>query len=107
MRWMIRILIGIVVTTGLIYLYYTEVKPTVIFELRSDYAPAIPYQQYPRVSRASQSNPAAHAIPKSITIGSPASIRTRTRIRASMPWPAISRSSSKSIGNRLRMAEPL
>jgi hypothetical protein len=32
---------------GLIYLYYTEVKPVVIFGLRSDYAHAIPYQKIP------------------------------------------------------------
>jgi hypothetical protein len=32
---------------GLVYLYYTEIKPTVIFGLRSDYAHAIPFQQVP------------------------------------------------------------
>lgn len=32
---------------GLIYVYYTEVKPVVIFGLRSDYARAIPYQKVP------------------------------------------------------------
>jgi hypothetical protein len=42
-----KILIGLVVLGGLIYLYYTEVKPTVIFGLRSDYAHAIPYQKVP------------------------------------------------------------
>lgn len=47
MRWVTRILVGIVVVTGLIYLYYTEVTPVVIFGLRSDYARAIPYQQIP------------------------------------------------------------
>jgi hypothetical protein len=41
------ILIGLAVLTGLVYLYYTEVKPTVIFGLRSDYAHAIPFQQVP------------------------------------------------------------
>ena len=47
MRWFIRIMIGVVVVTGAVYLYYTEVKPTVIFGLRSDYAHAIPYQKIP------------------------------------------------------------
>jgi hypothetical protein len=32
---------------ALAYLYYTEVKPVVIFGLRSDYARAIPYQRTP------------------------------------------------------------
>ncbi len=32
---------------GLVYLYYTEVKPVVIFGLRADYARAIPFQQVP------------------------------------------------------------
>ncbi len=32
---------------GLVYLYYTEVKPVVIFGLRDDYAHAIPYQDVP------------------------------------------------------------
>lgn len=47
MRLLGKILIGLVVLGGLIYLYYTEVKPTVIFGLRSDYAHAIPYQKVP------------------------------------------------------------
>ena len=47
MRWLKRVLIGLVVLGGLTYLYYTEVKPVVIFGLRSDYAHAIPYQQIP------------------------------------------------------------
>lgn len=47
MWWLRRILIGFVVLGGLTYLYYTEVKPTVIFGLREDYAHAIPYQQIP------------------------------------------------------------
>lgn len=45
-RWG-KILLGLLVTAGLIYLYYTEVKPVVIFGLRSDYARAIPYQKVP------------------------------------------------------------
>jgi len=32
---------------ALVYLYYTEVKPVVIFGLRSDYAKAIPYEKTP------------------------------------------------------------
>jgi len=42
-----KVLIGFAALAGLIYLYYTEVKPTVIFGLRSDYAHAIPYQKVP------------------------------------------------------------
>ena len=47
MRWLKRILIGLAVSSGLTYLYYTEVKPTVIFGLREDYAHAIPHQKVP------------------------------------------------------------
>jgi len=47
MRLLAKILIGLGVLAGLTYLYYTEVKPTVIFGLRSDYAHAIPYQKIP------------------------------------------------------------
>lgn len=47
MRWLKRIVIGFIVLGGLTYLYYTEVKPTVIFGLREDYANAIPYQTIP------------------------------------------------------------
>lgn len=34
-------------TAGLTYVYYTEIKPVVIFGLRSDYAHAIPFQAVP------------------------------------------------------------
>lgn len=47
MRRFKKMVIGLVVLSGLTYLYYTEVKPTVIFGLRSDYAHAIPHQQIP------------------------------------------------------------
>lgn len=47
MRRSQKILIGCAVAAGLVYLYYTEVKPVVIFGLRSDYAHAIPYQHIP------------------------------------------------------------
>jgi hypothetical protein len=47
MRIVIKVLIGFAVVAGLVYLYYTEVKPVVIFGLRSDYAHAIPYQKIP------------------------------------------------------------
>jgi hypothetical protein len=47
MRWVIRIAVGTAVLMGAVYLYYTEVKPIVIFGLRSDYAHAIPYQNIP------------------------------------------------------------
>ncbi len=42
-----KIAIGCVAAAAAIYLYYTEVKPVVIFGLRSDYAHAIPYQKIP------------------------------------------------------------
>ena len=42
-----KILICCAIAAGAIYLYYTEVKPVVIFGLRSDYAHAIPYQKVP------------------------------------------------------------
>ena len=47
MRLAIKVLIGVAIVAGLVYLYYTEVKPVVIFGLRSDYAHAIPYQKIP------------------------------------------------------------
>lgn len=47
MRRFKKILIGCVILGGLTYLYYTEVKPTVIFGLREDYAHATPYQRIP------------------------------------------------------------
>jgi hypothetical protein len=47
MRLLAKIL-GLAVLAGLTYLYYTEVKPTVIFGLRTDYAHAIPYQKIPK-----------------------------------------------------------
>jgi hypothetical protein len=47
MRRLIRLLLGLGVLAGLVYLYYTEVKPTVIFGLRTDYAHAIPFQAVP------------------------------------------------------------
>ena len=42
-----KIAVGCAVAAVAIYLYYTEVKPVVIFGLRSDYAHAIPYQKIP------------------------------------------------------------
>lgn len=45
-RWMKITLAGLVFA-GVTYLYYTEVKPVVIFGLRDDYAGAIPYQTVP------------------------------------------------------------
>jgi hypothetical protein len=47
MRLLAKILIGLLVLVGLVYLYYTEVKPVVIFGLRTDYAHAVPYQKVP------------------------------------------------------------
>ncbi|HEX7092133.1 MAG TPA: hypothetical protein VF205_00545, partial [Nitrospiraceae bacterium] len=37
----------VVIFASLLYLYYTEIKPVVIFGLRSDYAHAIPFQKIP------------------------------------------------------------
>jgi hypothetical protein len=47
MRAAWKIALALLVVAGAIYLYYTEIKPVVIFGLRSDYAHAIPYQQIP------------------------------------------------------------
>ena len=47
MRKLLKIILGAVGAAALVYLYYTEVKPVVIFGLRSDYAKAIPYQKTP------------------------------------------------------------
>lgn len=42
-----KIATGCAAAAAAVYLYYTEVKPVVIFGLRSDYAHAIPYQKVP------------------------------------------------------------
>ena len=42
-----KILLGLVLGAVGVYLYYTEVKPVVIFGLRDDYAHAIPFQKVP------------------------------------------------------------
>ena len=42
MKTAVKILLGCVLVGVLVYLYYTEIKPVVIFGLRSDYAHAIP-----------------------------------------------------------------
>jgi hypothetical protein len=47
MRRVWKIALGAGILAGLTYLYYTEIKPVVIFGLRSDYAHAIPYQTIP------------------------------------------------------------
>ncbi|HKW87027.1 MAG TPA: multiheme c-type cytochrome [Nitrospiraceae bacterium] len=47
MRRFLKIVLGGLVAVALVYLYYTEVKPVVIFGLRSDYARAISYQKTP------------------------------------------------------------
>ncbi len=39
--------IGLVVLAAAVYLYYTEIKPVVIFGLRDEYAHAIPFQNVP------------------------------------------------------------
>jgi cytochrome c554/c'-like protein len=47
MRAAWKIGLALLVLAGATYLYYTEIKPVVIFGLRSDYAHAIPFQQIP------------------------------------------------------------
>jgi hypothetical protein len=47
MNTSVKILLGCVLAGVLVYLYYTEIKPVVIFGLRSDYAHAIPFQKIP------------------------------------------------------------
>ena len=47
MRIVVKVLLGGGLAAILGYLYYTEVKPVVIFGLRSDYAHAIPFQKIP------------------------------------------------------------
>ncbi len=47
-RISIEAVLGLVVLGAvLVYLFYSELRPTVIFGLRSDYARAIPYQEVP------------------------------------------------------------
>jgi len=47
MRHWRTIAVGVLAVLGAVYLYYTEIKPVVIFGLRSDYARAIPFQKIP------------------------------------------------------------
>jgi len=47
MRIFVKVLLGCILIGVLVYLYYTEIKPVVIFGLRSEYAHAIPYQKIP------------------------------------------------------------
>jgi hypothetical protein len=42
-----KIGLGVLGVAGLVYLYYTEIKPVVIFGLRDDYAHAIQFQRIP------------------------------------------------------------
>ena len=44
----LKIVLGTVVAAAIVYLYYTEIKPVVIFGLRDDYAHAIPFQKVPQ-----------------------------------------------------------
>ena len=47
-RGRLYVLLGLLVAVpGLFYYFYTEVRPTVIFGLRDDYAHAIPFQRVP------------------------------------------------------------
>lgn len=44
----LKIGLALVALAGLVYVYYTEIKPVVIFGLRDDYAYAIPFQRVPQ-----------------------------------------------------------
>lgn len=46
-RWEVKLAIGVIAIAGLGYVYYTEIKPVVIFGLRSDYRQPIPLQPVP------------------------------------------------------------
>ena len=43
----LKIGVAVIVLVGSAYVYYTEIKPVVIFGLRDDYAHAIPFQRVP------------------------------------------------------------
>ena len=43
-----KLALSVVGVAAAVYLYYTEIKPVVIFGLRDDYAYAIPFQQVPQ-----------------------------------------------------------
>jgi len=43
----LKIGLAVIALAGLAYIYYTEIKPVVIFGLRDDYAHAIPFQRVP------------------------------------------------------------
>ena len=46
--WRVRVWLFLILLVGIgVYVFYTEVRPVVIFGLRDDYAHAIPYQQVP------------------------------------------------------------
>lgn len=47
MRRGVKIVVALLAGIAFVYLFYTELRPTVIFGLRSDYAKAIPYQVVP------------------------------------------------------------
>jgi len=47
MRHWRTIAVAVLAVLGAVYLYYTEIKPVVIFGLRSDYAHPIPFQKIP------------------------------------------------------------
>ncbi len=43
-----KVVVGAVFAAALVYVYYTEIKPVVIFGLREDYARPIPHQAVPK-----------------------------------------------------------
>ena len=46
--WRLKLWLFVILLMGIgVYVFYTEIRPTVIFGLRDDYAQAIPYQQVP------------------------------------------------------------
>ena len=46
-RWRVLFLLVLLIAPILVYVFYTELRPVVIFGLRQDYAKAIPHQAVP------------------------------------------------------------
>ena len=92
MKTSVKVLLGGVLAGVLVYLYYTEIKPVVIFGLRSDYAHAIPFQKIPEGLTSLKAESCGNVIARSTTNGR----------RVFMPMPMRIRS-FRPIGKRTRM----
>ena len=79
------IAVGSLALLGAVYLYYTEIKPVVIFGLRSDYAHAIPFQKIPEGLTSLKASLAVNATAKSMKNGSPAFMLAPMKIRIFRP----------------------